>query len=293
VPPGNLGWQSSFRATTRLMNAWRDLGTTLAHEIGETVILRNKNGKSIDYADNQFTRRVRSEIVRLNETLRAVVIHVRGEQRGHHIVIDESYLLPVPGNPLRRIFGRADFNMGGRAYGWWQNVPKIARAQMTINGEPVSEADYSAMHATMLYNLVGVRFIGDPYDLDGYDRPEAKLAFNIALNAANKWAAIGALASRLGKPNAYCAALLNAIRAKHKPIERYFCSDAGVRLMNADSELILSATKAVNATGEVALPVHDALIILSRAANLAQAKMVEMFEHKFGRLSPCNVKVTP
>jgi hypothetical protein len=291
VPPGNLGWQSSFRATPKLMNAWRELGDRLSHEIGETIILRDDNGKSIDYDDNRFTRRVRAEIVRLNETLAAVVIHVPGEQRGHYIVIGESYVLPVPGNPLRRIYGRGSFSMGGRAYGWWQNVPKIARAQMTINGEPVAEADYSAMHATMLYNLVGVRFIGDPYDLAGYDRNEAKLAFNIALNAANKWVAIVALANRLDKPNTYCADLLKAIRAKHKPIEHYFCSDAGISLMNADSELILSAVKAVNATGDVALPVHDALIIPSRIAHLAQAKMVESFERKFGRLSPCNVKV--
>ena len=293
VPPGNLGWQSSFRAPPKLMNAWRELSDRLTHEIGETIILRDENGKSIDYDDNRFTRRVRAEIIRLNERLAAVVIHVPGERRGHYVMVGESYVLPVPGNPLRRIFGRGNFNMGGRAYGWWQNIPKTARAQMTINGEPVEEADYSAMHATILYNLVGVRFIGDPYDLAGYDRDEAKLAFNIALNAANKWVAIGALANRLNKPNTYCADLLKAIRAKHKPIERYFCADAGISLMNADSELILSAVKAVNATGNVALPVHDALIIPSRIAGLALAKMVEAFEQKFGRLSPCNVKVKP
>jgi hypothetical protein len=291
VPPGNFGWQSSFRATPGLMNAWRELGDRLIHEIGETIILRDESGNSIDYNDNRFTRRVRAEIIRLNETLAAVVIRVAGEQRGHYIYLGESYVLPVPGNPLRRIYGRGSFSMGGRAYGWWQNVPKIARSHMTINGEPVAEADYSAMHATILYNMVGVRFIGDPYDLAGYDRDEAKLAFNIALNAANKWVAVGALANRLGKDNIYCADLLRAIRAKHKPIEHYFCADAGISLMNADSELILSATKAVNATGDVALPVHDALVIPSRIAGLAQAKMVESFERKFGCLSPCKVKV--
>jgi hypothetical protein len=293
VPPGNFGWQSSFRATPKLMDAWRKLGDMLTHEIGEPIILRDNNGKSIDYDDNRFTRRVRAEIVRFNETLAPVVIHVPGEQRGHHIMVGESYVLPVPGNPLRRIYGRGSFSMGGRAYGWWQNIPKGARAQMTINGESVAEADYSAMHATILYNVVGVCFIGDPYDLAGYDRDEAKLAFNIALNAANKWVAIGALANRLGKDKTYCADLLNAIRAKHKPIERYFCADAGISLMNSDSELILSAVKAVNATGNVALPVHDALIIEGRIASLAQAKMVDAFESKFGRLSPCNVKVKP
>src|SRR6478672_5279110 len=46
--------------------------------------------------------------------------------------------------------------------------------------------------------------------------------------------------------------------------------------------VMLSAVRAVNATGEVALPVHDALIIPSRIAGLAQAKMVEAFELKFG-----------
>jgi hypothetical protein len=275
------------------MEVWGDLSRSLTYDVGETILLRDGDGKLIDYADTRFTRRVRTEIARTNEVLAGIKIEVPCEWRGHHMLIDESYVLPVPGNPLRRIYGRGSFSMGGRAYGWWQNIPKGARAQMTINGESVAEADYSAMHATMLYNRVGIRFVGDPYDIDGYERSEVKHGFNIAINAKNRWAAIGALAREIGKSKKYCAELLKAILHKHKAIERYFCSDVGMKLMNADSQLILSALRAVNRAGEIALPVHDALVIPARIADFAAGKMVESFEQVFGVVSPCYVKVKP
>jgi hypothetical protein len=60
--------------------------------------------------------------------------------------------------------------MNGRAYAWFQNLPSYARRSMTINGEPVVEIDYSAMHCTILYNTVGIKFADDPYEVDGFPR---------------------------------------------------------------------------------------------------------------------------
>jgi len=58
--------------------------------------------------------------------------------------------------------------------------------------------------------------------------------------------------------------LLVVVEHRHKPIGRAFFSDAGVRLMRLDSELILEALKAVNDNGVAALPVHDAMIAPAR-----------------------------
>ena len=48
---------------------------------------------------------------------------------------------------------------------------------------------------------------------------------------------------------------------KNTDIAVAFGSDAGVRLMRIDSELILGALRAANDDGFGALPVHDSLIV--------------------------------
>jgi hypothetical protein len=204
---------------------------------------------------------------------------------------DSCYVLPTPGNGLYRVFSRGSFSKHGRAYGWWQNIPGAARQTLTINGEPVVEADYKSLHPTILYNEAGIRFGGDPYDVDGFERSDIKLGFVIAINAKNMHAAVAALADHLGTDRRHASNVIAAIKRRHKPIEKQFCSDAGVRLMRTDSELILGAMRAMNDNGDPALPVHDSLIVPARCANQASAKMVEVFEQIVGRANPCSVAI--
>ncbi len=90
--------------------------------------------------------------------------------------------MPHPGNGMWRFFSRGKFACHGRAYGWWQSIPGTARASMTINGEPVVEVDYSALHTTILYNVAGVRLNGEPYDVNGFERDHVKLRASILRN---------------------------------------------------------------------------------------------------------------
>jgi hypothetical protein len=293
VPPGNLGWQSSFIATDWLMQVWEIVGTELVYiPSRESIWLKNDAGELIDYRETRETHRLRRQLGALNEGLARLDIEIPGaRRRGHLLVIDGGYVLPTPGNALRRIFNRSSFALGGRAYGWWQNVPKTVRSGLTINGEPTAEVDYSAMHAAILYAKAGVKFAGDPYEISGFERDEIKLGFNVALNAKNKWAAVAALADHLGPDRGRAAAIIDAIMKRHKPIEQRFCSDAGVRLMRIDSELILDAAEAVNDAGDPALSIHDALIVPARCAGQTASKMVESFERILGRVNPCTVKI--
>jgi hypothetical protein len=204
--------------------------------------------------------------------------------------IGGSFVLPITGNPLRRIFSRGSWNMHGRAYAWFQSIPKTARSSMTMDGEPVAECDYSALHPTILYNKVGIAFDGYAYDVDGFETAEIKAGFNIALNAKNDRAAIAALANKLDCSRGYADNIITSLKRRHRPIERYFCTDAGIKLMRTDSELILTALKIVNDAGHVALPVHDALIVPTRATHHAEAAMRQSFEQIVGRASPCIIK---
>jgi hypothetical protein len=292
VPPGNLGWQSSFQATDALIDRYHDSVCGLVYTAGEIILLKGQDGELADYRDTRETRRLRKDLARLNEPLARLQIEIPGaEWRGQHLFVGQCCLLPTPANTMRRIFSRGSFRLHGRCYGWWQSIPKTARASMTINGETVAEADYSALHASILYGEANLKFTGDPYDIDGFDRADVKLGFNIAINAKNQRAAVAALADHLGVGRDHAARVIAAIRHRHKPIKRHFCNDAGVRLMRIDSELILSALKGMNAAGDAALPVHDALIVPARCANQAAVKMVESFEQIVGRVNPCQIKI--
>jgi hypothetical protein len=293
VPRGNLGWQSSFEATPALIDAYHSAICRLIYTAGETLWLKDSAGNLVDYRETSNTRRLRKALGAINENLASLQIVVpSAEWSGRHLKIGESYVLPTPGNGLRRIFSRGNWSLHGRAYGWWQSIPKTARTSMTINGEPVAEADYGSLHASILYNQAGIRFSGDDaYDIDGFNRTDVKLGFNIAINAKNHRAAVSALADHLGTDRRHAANVIAAIQHRHKPIEQQFCSDAGVRLMRTDSELILTALKIVNDAGDPALPVHDALIVPTRCADQAAATMHDCFERIVGRVSRCAVKI--
>jgi hypothetical protein len=292
VPQGNRGWQSSFVATDKLVHVWGSTSAHLNYADGEIIRLKNTDGELIDYLDSPNTRRLRRQLAAINKPLASLHIELPDvEWRGRHMLIDNSYILPVPGHGLHRIFSRGSWSLHGRAYGWFQSIPKTARLSLTINGEPVAEADYGSLHASILYNEAGIPFVGDAYDIDGFNRAEIKLGFNIAINARNERAAISALANHLGEPRRHCANVIAAIKHRHKPVERHFWSDAGVRLMRIDSELILSAVKAMNDMGDPALPIHDALIVPARYAEQAASAMFESFERIVGRANPCNIKI--
>jgi hypothetical protein len=124
-----------------------------------------------------MTARLRGALREVNDMLSSIKIEVDGVAwRGRRMVFTgaggaQSFILPVPGNPLRRIFARGSFKLGGRAYGWYQNIPKEWRKRITINGSATAELDFRAMHLSMLYNEANTLMpAGDPYAIPGWQR---------------------------------------------------------------------------------------------------------------------------
>jgi hypothetical protein len=262
--PGHRGMQSRFRATPQLIAETHKI--PIIYRPMEIIVLRDEEGNAIDYRDNRKTRAMRARLEGLNEGLLAQRIEFNGR------IIREGDLLDNGGRAqvqLNRIFHRGNFEYGGRFYGGhWQNVgDRVARYQM--EGEPVSEVDYVAMHIAMLYGEVGKQMPRDPYEIDGWPRQQVKVATLIGINARTKASAIRALAdvlrnmdNALSYPFPRAEALLKAVKAKHAPIEHAFGSDAGVRLMRRDSDLAEKVmTQMVRATGIVPLVVHDSFIV--------------------------------
>ncbi|MDI4236982.1 hypothetical protein OZ411_29650 [Bradyrhizobium sp. Arg237L] len=93
---------------------------------------------------------------------------------------------------------------------------------------------------------------------------------------ASTQGAIGALSQAAGfsAPNdrTKAAEVILAVRAKHN-LAGAFGSDAGIRLMRRDSDIMMRALKVLNADGTPALPVHDSLVVPQRHAGTAAAAM--------------------
>ncbi len=88
VPPGNLGWQSSFYATGELKRAWPRTAQRIEYRSGEIIRLKDEAGRLIGYRDTHRTRKMRKELAALNEVLSGVKITVpASERRGLHLII--------------------------------------------------------------------------------------------------------------------------------------------------------------------------------------------------------------
>jgi hypothetical protein len=278
VKPNDRGWQSSFWAAPDLIQAACAFDAALIFDRGEPILLKDTAGDLVDYPETRETLRLRGALEPLNTYLKELEIELPGAVRqGRHLRIGELPILPIPGNGLHRIFSRGSFDYHGRAYAWWQNIPKKVRCDLLIDGETTAEADYTALHPAILYCKRGLKFDGDAYDVGDFQRDHVKQGFNIAVNSPNRRSAVYALAKAAGIGPSDANKLLAAIERRHKPISHAFCSDAGVRLMSVDSRLILSALQAANDDGFGALPIHDALVAPARSIGLAAEKMVQLF----------------
>ena len=167
------------------------------YQAREPIRLKDMAGNLVDYTDTGLTLRLRRALEPINACLNGLHIEIPGAVcQGRHVCIGDALILPTPGNELYRIFNRESFACHGRGYGWWQNIPRSVRPDLMIDGEPTAEADYAALHATMLYCRRGLKLNDDPYEIADFPRDHVKQGFNIALNARDRRSALYALADR-------------------------------------------------------------------------------------------------
>ncbi len=270
--PGVRGWQSTMRATPELV---RCVGSVLRHTPPlriatprETVVLRNANREDIDYSDDQVTRRMRRSLDEYNEAIRATEISENA------------------GAPLVRIFN-GNWDRGGRFYakgGGWQTMPKEARRQISIGGEPVVELDYKTLHPAILYAQAGTPLPADCYKVGNWPRPLVKVALLILINTRSKNQARLTIAhepameseAKPGSQEALnlAAKLMADLYRCHAPIADAFHRDVGANLMAIDSALAEVVMHQMLREGIVVLPIHDSFLVpASKAARLEAAML--------------------
>jgi hypothetical protein len=189
---------------------------------------------------------------------------------------------------LFRIFNES-FRHGGRFYGHFiQSLPKAIRAQLTIGNEPVAEPDYSAHHLRILYALRGLPPLDDPYLLAGWDRGMVKLAALILINAPTLQSAVGAIGQRCRINWRTALRLIEAIKARHAPIEAHFHSGAGRWLQRIDAEMAERVLLGLIRQGYPALPIHDSFVVPAKREGIACEQMAEAFETVISREPACH-----
>jgi hypothetical protein len=295
APVGRLGWQSRFRATPALIRAVAI--PVVVYDPGETIRLKDEHDNLRDYRETDVTIRMRRNLVMINEALRAEQIGICGV---------EGPIATIAGRPLslgqdqlHRVFNRGSFSLGGRMYGpFWQNLPKAVRSDLIISGKGTDEEDYSQLHPRMLYALyaeAGAVLEGDAYELDGWDRPLVKRAFNIAINADTEVAAIRAIAQEIGGEGAYTKArrLLEAIRARHRPIGSSFGSGAGLRLQRRDADLAERVTLRLLNQNIVVLSIHDSFVVQTRHALVRDEIMDDELQKLVAKLPTTTKSAVP
>lgn len=225
------------------------------------------------------------------------------------MVIDTCYIDSKCFNRvgLTRIFKKDGFmgrwfQKGGMSY---QELPEKEREKLLLNGERVTEIDYSAMHPHILYAWEGKQCPDDFYtgiiDQCGCDRFVAKSIALIAINASSYASLVGAINNNKGEteranksraipePVLYCELKKRGLTAKevvegikiaHPAIAKYIYSASSNKLMLVESDIMTSALLKLMRLGIPALPVHDSVIVPSRHKDVARRIMQDIYmEH--------------
>ena len=285
--------QSTFRASPSLLRAFGNAPLPVVYDPAEIVVLRNANGAPVEYRDTPETRRIRRNLDIINEAIGvAAVAH---PDLG--AVVDGAPVRLGKANPgpakrkLHRVF-TGGWDRHGRFYGpWWQNIPKGERARLTLHGEPIFEADYPRLHITLAYADAGVALEGDPYEVGAWPAPLVKVAVNIILNARDRLSAVRAVAGKIGGQGAFETArmLLEAIERRHAPIEDWFYSNAGLRLMHTDSQMAEGVLFSLIKRGLIALPLHDGFMVEDRRrGDILEAMAAQLHRAVNQGVSHCN-----
>ncbi len=249
----------------------------------------------IDYAETPETTRYRAEMEHINASLNP------GDFR---LEDPEGQPLPAGLPYLRRYFtlpadapeGTERFDLGGRLFGWWQNLPKAQRRGIRIKGEAVADLDFASMALRLAYLEAGhVPPEGDLYAaIPGLSeprwRPGVKKAALAMLFRSSPLTRVprgtrGELPADLSGPQ-----LRAAILAGHPALAGIFETGIGLRLMFIESQILVAALLTLADRKIPTIPMHDGLMVAQSKAHQATTILVDAAEAITGHRLPILLK---
>lgn len=286
---GRMGVASSIAPTAAFSARVNKAGiglTDFGRVEGEEVILFSRK---VDTGANDQTRR---EMVEYPETAstrahRDTMRSLNAFQAKADVSFLDDGLGPVDlqNRVQRRYFlcdaeGIPDLSCGGRLYGGaWQNLKRIRRRHIRIEGEPVALLDYSAMAPRLAYASMGVAPPpGDIYALPGIDpihRPAVKKAMNTLLCDRHRrqrgWPEPGEGDPKLPR-DWTVPRFLAALQERHPSLMPCIGTGMSPRLQNTESTILTEVMMEMKARNIPVLSIHDAL--LCPASRSSQVKEV-------------------
>jgi hypothetical protein len=277
--PGERGHQSSFRGNAALWRAYNENPTPLICTPRERIILRDADGTPAPYKNSRETDRWRKQVHAFNETLMGARIEYRGKivREGDPVWVRDSesgkerMIWGTATTSLHRIWNE-NWRRNGRLYGCWvQNLEEESRLTLLLNGEPIVEPDYPALHCQLLYDYAGKRMPDAPFAIEGWSRSEVKTAFYTMLNAASWDSARRAIAGNLRRSGVND--LMQLVAAKHSEVKGHLCTGIGAQLMFTDSKIMCRNIADLNKAGILALPIHDSVVVQAKNGSKAMEIM--------------------
>lgn len=203
----------------------------------------------------------------------------------------ESINVNFQNRQLYRVFNDRNLSLGGRFYGgFWQEVTKLLRQRLTIDGRRTVEIDYSGLHPSILYALEGQKRPLDAYSgilprqtnqKNTKQRSALKIALNAMLNAG-KDLPRKPRSLDLNDVQMTWTELKQSIMEFHKPIAHYFGTGAGLKLQKEDSDLAEQILLYFAERDVVCLPVHDSFLIHEEHQAELKEVMHQVFMDKYG-----------
>jgi hypothetical protein len=283
------------------------------HTDQECIVLRDVDPDTdkttdVEYEDTPQTNDMRELLSAYNELLSRTYIDIptldrhyidlKADKRGQPVRL----FINQRDKFVRRIFNRGSWDKGGRFWGgWWQRCPKEWRAAIFLNDQPVSEIDYSGLHVVILYAQEGIDYwkdvAADPYEIEPVSfinnleqlRSVCKLLMLVALNARDEDSAFSAFRSESENgsyektlKNDQLTQILDKLRAKHDRIADRFASDAGIDLMNTDSQITEKIIQHFTDQEVPILTIHDSYLVPFGMEQELEEQMVKAFHEVTG-----------
>ena len=282
------GQQTILKAGPKLLSRIERFEITRA-DVGhapeeEVLVLRapkrhsNSIAKYQEYEDDETTLALRQQMTDINSWLQGADITCSLPQ------VDPAH------RRLRRIFNNSDFAQGGRLYGgFWQAMSSDERQEhILIEDDWCVELDYGQMSLAILYGIAGKPPPeGDLYDLSAEGIPTdyrkgIKTVIQALINSSKVPTKMPKGVRKLIPSRYNIKDILEAVTRKHPAIYPQMTSGIGMQLFRKEADILVDVLTALKAKGVVALPIHDAVLVMDEHQEVARKVMIEVFEEHMG-----------
>lgn len=240
------------------------------------IIMKDKDKNPVDYRADENTFAICAVLHRLNDV------------NSRYVFTDHEGLEFT--NFYGRVFNNENFEEGGRFFK--ANVLNIEnkesknRLRIKIDGKPIVEVDYTALHLFILAEQKGLAHMlgDDPYKrVEGIDRSIVKLAVNTMLNCSSRLQAVQSVNSdirKLGYEGCTGSEVVGAIFKAFPAFKDDFCNKqcTGLFLQNQESWMTHYVANNMSTLGRPFLPVHDSGIVLAEDKGLLVELMCNAYK---------------